>query len=305
MRLCIPVVIYRKVSNFESNSQHPGLTVRSGRVVIYRKVSNFESNSQQDWGNIPTSMCGESWLSDEIWKVINALRPLPQERINAFYEYCENNGLEQDFAAFQEFDKKNIKRTKKMPYIAEYTAELQKAKEGDWVDYYLKRTSHIAMLDGHLVAFEKPEIETRFCFGYSDCGQGQSYAECQEEHRNFGATQFLRENLSSFDDTLDYFKPENEQSDKYHWHGRSLYLLQQWKNANIFKAHFLPDYEVQNQPWRWVNGDMQIVKASAEAVEQYHQALIEERQKFEKRLNSYLKRYGTSKLHTWTYWMDE
>ena len=31
----------------------------------------------------------------------------------------------------------------------------------------------------------------------------------------------------------------------------------------------------------------------------------EEREKFEKRLRTYLKRYGTSKLRTWTYWLDE
>jgi hypothetical protein len=28
------------------------------------------------------------------------------------------------------------------------------------------------------------------------------------------------------------------------------------------------------------------------------------RELFEKRLDAYLKRYGTSKLHTWTYWAD-
>jgi hypothetical protein len=28
------------------------------------------------------------------------------------------------------------------------------------------------------------------------------------------------------------------------------------------------------------------------------------REMFEKRLDAYLKRYGTSKLHTWTYWAD-
>jgi len=28
------------------------------------------------------------------------------------------------------------------------------------------------------------------------------------------------------------------------------------------------------------------------------------RAQFEKRLNTYLKRYGVSKIHTWTYWAD-
>ena len=29
-----------------------------------------------------------------------------------------------------------------------------------------------------------------------------------------------------------------------------------------------------------------------------------EQEKFEKRLNTYLKRYGLSKCHYWTYWLD-
>jgi hypothetical protein len=33
-------------------------------------------------------------------------------------------------------------------------------------------------------------------------------------------------------------------------------------------------------------------------------ALEWSRGEFEKRLNTYLKRYGTSKIHTWTYWAD-
>ena len=32
--------------------------------------------------------------------------------------------------------------------------------------------------------------------------------------------------------------------------------------------------------------------------------LKDERANFEKRLQIYLKRYGVSKLHTWTYWAD-
>lgn len=34
------------------------------------------------------------------------------------------------------------------------------------------------------------------------------------------------------------------------------------------------------------------------------EALTAEREKFSKRLDTYLKRYGTNKLHTWTYWRD-
>ena len=31
----------------------------------------------------------------------------------------------------------------------------------------------------------------------------------------------------------------------------------------------------------------------------------QEKEKMSERLDAYLKRYGLSKLHVWTYWMDE
>lgn len=37
----------------------------------------------------------------------------------------------------------------------------------------------------------------------------------------------------------------------------------------------------------------------------YIEALKIEREAFKKRVNTYLKRYGTSKVHSWSYWQDE
>ena len=34
-------------------------------------------------------------------------------------------------------------------------------------------------------------------------------------------------------------------------------------------------------------------------------SLESEKIKFEKRVDTYFKKYGTSKLNTWTYWKDE
>ena len=46
------------------------------------------------------------------------------------------------------------------------------------------------------------------------------------------------------------------------------------------------------------------VPLSGEEREILINALTWSREVFKKRLNTYLKRYGTSKLHTWTYWRD-
>jgi len=274
---------------------------KSEFLAACRKLHSREHDPEfmfQDSENIPSSMYGESYVKEEIWQVINALRNCTPDKQQAFYEYCENNGLEQDLQAFQEFDKKNISQTKKMPYEEEIKAELAKCKWAqDW-DYLKKHSSTFIKIDGKIVRIEKPEIETRFCFGYSDFGQGATYEEANEACQSFGEKQFLRENLKSFDDILDYFLPENEQSDHLHWQGRNLYLYKNY-DYDIYSVHFLRDYDVQNEPWRW--GKITPIKVSADGVKFYHQTLISERAKFEKRLRSYLKRYGTSKLHTWTY----
>jgi hypothetical protein len=41
-----------------------------------------------------------------------------------------------------------------------------------------------------------------------------------------------------------------------------------------------------------------------EDVQKIKVALEEEKEKFKKRLVTYLKKYGTSKLKVWTYWRD-
>ena len=45
-RIYLMVVINRKTTKFESNSQHLDLTLANGDVVINRKTTKFESNSQ-------------------------------------------------------------------------------------------------------------------------------------------------------------------------------------------------------------------------------------------------------------------
>ena len=44
-----------------------------------------------------------------------------------------------------------------------------------------------------------------------------------------------------------------------------------------------------------------ITLASKEDAETIYQAVLNEKNKMEKRLDTYLKRYGLSKLHVWTY----
>ena len=46
------------------------------------------------------------------------------------------------------------------------------------------------------------------------------------------------------------------------------------------------------------------IKLTKEELSSYKKALVEAIRAFTKRLNAYLKRYGMSKVNTWSYWAD-
>ena len=64
---------------------------------------------------------------------------------------------------------------------------------------------------------------------------------------------------------------------------------------------FLDEYDAKDKAWRFDG----LTKATEEDFQKCYTAQKQEYEKFEKRLKSYLKRYGTEKLKTWTYWADE
>ena len=56
----------------------------------------------QDYENIPESMVGESYISEEIWDVLAEMKKFTPERLELFCEWCEANGYEQDMQAVKE-----------------------------------------------------------------------------------------------------------------------------------------------------------------------------------------------------------
>ena len=168
------------------------------------------------------------------------------------------------------------------------------------VNFCLKDISVIIpMSNGTIVAIDKPRIDKDFCFGYSNCGQGMSYDECQRTH------QAVSDNLA------EYFKEENLRG----FDSRYREFVNGASEENFHKGvHLSGKYWSQSKtnPLRNITTDavreMEPVTAepvTAEDIENYVEAVKFVRSEFEKKLDSYLKRYGTSKLRTWTYWVDE
>lgn len=198
--------------------------------------------------------------------------------------------------------------------LEDYMREWAKVwQDKSMLDYERKCFSGAVRLqNGGIVYFEKPRIKTEFCFGYSSCGQGPSYDEAVKAERAADTEDyFLSSNLDGMDEEIKALEynchfPENEYSSRYY--GKTWYIQRQSYDSqaeplNLWVFRAWREYDVKNEPWRYTPGTYEkMTDADRQTI---LDGLRRERDKFEKRLRTYLKRYGTSKLRTWTYWLDE
>ena len=287
---------WMKLSKYESKDEF---------LAACRKLHKNEHDPEfmfQDYENVPESLIGESYISEEIWNVLAEMKKLTPERQELFCEWCEANGYEQDMQAAREF--RTVKfRKNSLPHEFLLKEEFARAwNDPRMRDYCLKTTSNCVRTSfGGLVTFEKPSIETKFCFGYHDSATDtESYDGANEQCENFGEKQFLAKNLSEMKQVLTLFekgKTESYQSTK------NLYFTKRYGGeSNIYHFVFLDEYTAEHDAWKWPSG---LIKATDNDFQKCYAAQKEEYTKFEKRLKSYLKKYGTSKLQKWTYWADE
>ena len=162
-------------------------------------------------------------------------------------------------------------------------------KENRLVEY-VKDIDSVVELSHGLFAIKKPFIETRFCFSFDevqDCHCGtDTYGEALKSASNVQEKLFIKENIKrnafdfqenlkkySFGYTVANFADKSILEICY---GRSSYALQAAEDGRA---------------WELSESDVQaLIKAFEEA-----------RERFIKRLKTYWKRYGNTKLKTWTY----
>lgn len=183
----------------------------------------------------------------------------------------------------------------------EYKQRVLKAEKGnkEWLDYWLKKTSALMMTDcGIILTFEKKKIKVDFC--WSD--EGADYDEYKRLRSSEQSMReyFLAENLREYDNKI---KELSTLKDK---HGNTLVPVMYERDAYNYcwgvadnSLRLLKEYDFEEEKkHRYVHRMTDNDVKNALAI------LKDERNKFEKRLNNYLKRYGVSKLHTWTYYAN-
>ena len=145
--------------------------------------------------------------------------------------------------------------------------------------------SAVKLSDG-VVLFERPKIETKFCF--RDEGPDYEFYKELGSDENLLRDYFIRENM----DQNGIAEPD-ENTDMYivKYHG-------EYRPGRVYvKFCNCPEY---------LNlGREDTVRIATDTERSLYLAeLARVRKAFRKRLDTYLKRYGVSKLHTWSYWAD-
>lgn len=181
------------------------------------------------------------------------------------------------------------------------------------VKYELDKANYIVPLNsGDYYIIEKPDIKKDFCFGYSDCGQGQSFDEAQEAAEAADNEKyFMEKNLHSINETIAEFETRRTPGADYRGELKFYKTYKYYGGENLHQKGIRSYYAYETY-----NEDGELAKDQKRSNYQYKELTDEEidaiiagykevKKQFVKRLNAYLKKYGTSKLHIWTYWLDE
>lgn len=167
------------------------------------------------------------------------------------------------------------------------------AKNGKTDNYYKFLTKHYSTLlrlsNGEIVGIEKTKIKTNFCFGYGFCGISSDEEENAAARMAVRAEQdknyFIEKNIEPLNNIIESFQDER----------------------NIAALCDGVDVGSVGTFRKWDADRIKLYKAKPLTDEDrsaYIEALQEEKAAFMKRLQAYLKRFGLSKIKSWSYLCD-
>ena len=182
------------------------------------------------------------------------------------------------------------------------------------MDYCMKKIDVIVPLEnGGIIVLDKPSIETQFCYGYGYCGMSteeeiDGASRCAAAIRE--EDNFKEENLRDLNEHIETIKHlkkrEFSNMKEFTWWVDRDYNLTALVLQNSYED--TPGlYNYGFASWdrlEYLRGKGRAFNPTEKDIENIIAGLEEQKRRFEKRLNTYLKKYGTSKLHTWTYLRD-
>lgn len=184
----------------------------------------------------------------------------------------------------------------------------------DMIKYCTDKVAAIAILPGgEIITVDKERIENRFCFGES--GYDYDEAQAAAARARTSESYFKRENMKSFRRWISELTDVMDVNSNYRLTISSKNYSGQREDCHLGYIRFerlsdvidacggscylseLPGKELEINRRRChiaTNVEIQLVLDAYKAAAAQH----------EKKVDAYLKRYGTSKVHAWTYWRD-
>ena len=184
-------------------------------------------------------------------------------------------------------------------YLEEMAAYWSSSK---MLEYCKKKAAYfVELTGGEYIALDKPTIETRFCFGHGlngistqdDEENAQNMAHYASTNKNY----FIDENLRGINEEIKALK----EADKVY-----IFLNYTKENPADKLRTYRPTglfYGPEYRPAFWNNLE-KLQEIGAEDRGRIIAGLEIVKAQFIKRLNTYLKKYGLSKVNTWTYLRD-
>lgn len=170
-------------------------------------------------------------------------------------------------------------------------------------EYARKEANYIVELNNDdIYVIRKPRIETKFCFGFGMYGADWNNDHERASHAAHNAATnkdyFIQENLKEIEQKLKSLRDSKYEGYKYcPYTGMSkdsklkaYSLCQSWDNP-------------EQSPYKW-DRLVALEKLTQEEINALISGYEVVKEMFTKRLNTYLKRYGLSKIQTWTYLRD-
>lgn len=169
----------------------------------------------------------------------------------------------------------------------------------------------VRLSDGNIVLAEKEDLQTAFCFGYG-CNGMSTQAETRAAYDCADAVKrnqryFVDENLKGLREIVKRLKTGKD-SDGYtvYTYLQQEHIYESNRRSIYFSHHTIKQMkDGWGSPWlinRWKeNGLTEINEQDKKLLIKLYETALEKRTK---RVNTYLKRYGLSKIRTWTYLSD-
>lgn len=189
-----------------------------------------------------------------------------------------------------------------------YEEELKKAwSDEKMVKHCIQQTAFVIEHNGALYGIKKPRIETQFCFGFGQNGisndEEENSADKMAAYAQKSKEYFIDENLKALNRRIKTFKEILEDMGKNWAEGHHPRFMVETgahycgQTADC-KLRYYSVVDTSNKVQRReICEDTELLE---KLIAGYEEVKIE----FTKRLNTYLKRYGMSKVKTWSYLVD-